>query len=130
MIPVSKEDEQNLATLHSEKCCSHLPPVTSDEMTSGEVTSDNLTSRVMPSQITSINDVLCQMTQTLIKGDFTEFTDFPSLKDFDSFLLTWGSIVELYHNTTIGKLLVSHPPLPWDPTTRFAANSGTRLRIL
>ena len=50
-------------------------------MTSDKEMSDNVTS-----QIISLNDMMCRTTQTSIKKDYTELTDFPSSEDLDAFL--------------------------------------------
>ena len=80
------EDGQTLKKLYFEKCCNHQPPVASHEMTLGEEMSDNVTSQMTTSQIMSLNDVIFGLTQTSIKGDYTEFTDFPSSEDVEAFL--------------------------------------------
>lgn len=58
-------------TLHSEKGNGPPPSVTSDAMTS---------------EVVTLQEVVCEMSQTSNMEDYTEFTDFPSSEDLDAFL--------------------------------------------
>ena len=68
---LSRQDEQTLPTLNSVKPNDPLPSVTTDAMTT---------------EITTLKDVVCEMSRTSKAEDFTEFTDFPSSEDLDAFL--------------------------------------------
>ena len=79
----------------------------------------------MTSQIISLNDVICPLTQTSIKEDYTELTDFLSSEDLDASLANMKADCE---NILKGKSLSPAAAMGFD--NAFHSNSTTKPKSL
>ena len=76
-------------------------------------------------QIICLNDVIFPWTQTSIKEDYTELTDFPSSEDLDAFLASMKVDCE---NIPKGKSLSPAATTGFD--NNFHSNSTTKPKSL